>query len=274
MHTAESIESARALWASMERPLGFVPTMGALHEGHLALVARARERCPSVAASVFVNPLQFGANEDFERYPRDLESDRKRFSDAGVDLLFAPPSAEMYRADFSTVVEVDSSGERYEGLHRPGHFRGVTTVMAKLLNILRPDLLFLGQKDAQQAVLLRRMIQDLDIAVELEIVPTVHEPDGLAMSSRNRYLDPNLRAQAPTLYAALQTMLRALEAGDSIDEARQRAVEVLGPDAEVDYLDLVDDSHFQPLSALRKPAFLIGAARFGGTRLIDNLWLQ
>lgn len=274
MHTAESIESARALWASLERPLGFVPTMGALHEGHVALIARARERCPSVVASVFVNPLQFGANEDFERYPRDLDSDRKRLSDAGVDLLFAPPPSEMYRPDFSTVVEVDSAGDRYEALHRPGHFRGVTTVMAKLLNILRPDVLFLGQKDAQQAVLLRRMIEDLDIAVELDIVPTIREPDGLAMSSRNRYLDAKLRSQAPTLYAALNAMREALEAGASTDEARERAGDLLGPDAELDYLDLVDESHFQPLSALRKPAFLIGAARFGGTRLIDNLWLQ
>lgn len=274
MQTAESIESARALWARLERPLGFVPTMGALHDGHIALIARARERCASVAASVFVNPLQFGANEDFERYPRDLDSDRQRLADAGVDMLFAPPTAEMYRSDFSTVVEVDSAGERYEALHRPGHFRGVTTVMAKLLNILRPDVLFLGQKDAQQAVLLRRMIEDLDIATELEIVPTVREPDGLAMSSRNRYLEPQLRAQAPTLYAALETMREALEGGAATDEARERAAAVLGPDAELDYLDLVDESHFAPLTALRRPAFLIGAARFGGTRLIDNLWLQ
>lgn len=274
MQTAESIESARALWATLERPLGFVPTMGALHEGHLALVARAREHCATVAASVFVNPLQFGANEDFERYPRDFDSDRQRLSDAGVDMLFAPPSSAMYGPDFSTVVEVNAAGERYEGLHRPGHFRGVTTVMAKLLNIVRPDVVFLGQKDAQQAVLLRRMIHDLDIATELEIVPTVREPDGLAMSSRNRYLDTHLRAQAPTLHAALQTMRTALEAGATTDEARERGAAVLGPDAELDYLDIVDEAHFQPLPALHKPAFIIGAARFGGTRLIDNLWLQ
>ena len=249
MHTAESIESARVRWAALERPLGFVPTMGALHEGHIALIARARERCASVAASVFVNPLQFGANEDFERYPRDLDDDRRRLADAGVDLLFAPPSSEMYRPEFATVVDVDGAGERYEGLHRPGHFRGVTTVMAKLLNIVRPDVLFLGQKDAQQAVLLRRMIADLDIAVEFEIVPTVREADGLAMSSRNRYLDERLRSQAPTLYRALQTMREALEAGASTDEARRRGNGALGPDAQLDYLDLVDEEHFQPLQS-------------------------
>ena len=274
METAESIESARTRWAALERPLGFVPTMGALHEGHLALIARARARCASVAASVFVNPLQFGMHEDFERYPRDLDDDRRRLAGAGVDLLFAPPSTEMYRPEFATVVDVDSSNERYEALHRPGHFRGVSTVMAKLLNIVRPDVLFLGQKDAQQAVLLRRMIDDLDFAVELEIVPTVREADGLAMSSRNRYLDEGLRPQAPTLYRALQTMREALEAGASVDEARERGSEVLSSAAQLDYLDLVDEVHFAPLPALRKPAFLIGAASFGGTRLIDNLWLQ
>ncbi len=248
--------------------------MGALHEGHFALIARARERCASVVASVFVNPLQFGRNEDFERYPRDLQSDSARLAQVGVDVLFAPPSSEMYRPDFATVVDVDAVSERYEALHRPGHFRGVSTVMAKLLNIVRPDLLFLGQKDAQQAVLLQRMIEDLDIAVELTIVPTVREADGLAMSSRNRYLDPTLRAQAPTLYAALQTMREVLESGATTDEARTRGSEVLSSQAQLDYLDLVDEARFQPLTALHKPAFIIGAARFGGTRLIDNIWLQ
>jgi pantoate--beta-alanine ligase len=274
METAESIERARVLCTALQRPLGFVPTMGALHQGHLALAARSVERCASSVASVFVNPLQFGPREDFARYPRDFDNDRDRLGSAGIDVLFAPTSSEMYRPEFATVVEVDSVSERYEGLHRPGHFRGVTTVMAKLLNVVRPDVLFLGQKDAQQAVLLRRMMADLDMPVELEIVPTVREADGLAMSSRNRYLDPAQRAQAPTLYAALRAMREALEGGASTDEARERAGASLAPGAELDYLDVVDEAHFQPLTALRRPAFIIAAARFGNTRLIDNLWLR
>jgi pantoate--beta-alanine ligase len=274
MESAETIERVRRLVPALARPLGFVPTMGALHAGHLALVRRARERCASVAASVFVNPLQFGPDEDFASYPRDLEADGERLAAAGVDVLFAPPPAEMYPDDFSTFVDVEEIGSRYEGAQRPGHFRGVTTIMAKLLNAVRPDVLFLGQKDAQQAVVVRRMIDDLDAGVAVEIVPTVREIDGLAMSSRNRYLDASLRAQAPTLYRALLIMRDALEAGATTAEARAMASSQVSPAAQLDYLDLVDERAFAPLPALTKPAFVIGAARFGRTRLIDNLWLH
>lgn len=248
--------------------------MGALHEGHLELVRRARERCAAVAASIFVNPLQFGPNEDLATYPRDLQRDREKLAAAGVDALFDPEVSAMYPASFSTFVEVEPLGAVFEGARRPGHFRGVTTVIVKLLNIVRPDVLVLGQKDAQQAVLLRRMIADLDFCVEVEIVPTVREPDGLAMSSRNRYLDWAHRIEAATLYQALRATLGSLEGGARKADALAAGAAALSPGAQLEYLDLVDAGTFEPIEALRPPAFVIGAARFGATRLIDNLWVR
>jgi pantoate--beta-alanine ligase len=273
MESAVTVERARALFGALPRPLGFVPTMGALHEGHLELVRRARLRSAAVAASIFVNPLQFGPNEDLARYPRDLQRDREKLTAAGVDLLFAPAHDAIYPPGFSSFVDVGPLGTVLEGAVRPGHFRGVATVMAKLLNIVRPDLLFLGQKDAQQAVLLRKMIRDLDFPVEVEIVPTVRENDGLAMSSRNRYLDPAQRAQAPSLHAALLAMREALERGGDKNEAIAAGKSALNGSARLDYLELVDGETFAPLERLRPPAFIVGAARFGTTRLIDNLWV-
>jgi len=248
--------------------------MGALHDGHLALVRRARARSAAVAASVFVNPLQFGPNEDLASYPRDLDEDRRKLDAEGVAMLFAPQIATLYPDGFATYVDVSKVDAVFEGTVRPGHFRGVATVIAKLLNIVRPNLLFLGQKDAQQAVLLRRMIDELDFPVDVEIVPTVREPDGLAMSSRNRYLNPDERAQAPTLYRALCAMRDALERGMSKPQALSAGKSVLSESAQLDYLDIVDANDFTPLDRLRAPAFLIGAARFGATRLIDNLWIR
>jgi pantoate--beta-alanine ligase len=273
METAVTIARGRALFDASPRPLGFVPTMGALHRGHLELVGRARLRSATVAASLFVNPLQFGPNEDLATYPRDAEQDRKKLATAGVDVLFAPDEAAMYPPDFSTFVEVGPLGEIFEGAWRPGHFRGVATVIAKLLNVVRPDRLFLGQKDAQQAVLLRKMIADLNFPVEVEIVPTVREDDGLAMSSRNAYLQPKERAQAPSLHRALVVMRETLERGGTKREAIAAGTAALSTSAKLDYLDLVDGDDFSPLDRLRPPAFLIGAARFGTTRLIDNLWI-
>ncbi len=273
MQTADTLARARALFAALPRPLGFVPTMGALHAGHLALVRRARARCISVGASIFVNPLQFGPSEDLANYPRDLASDGEKLAEAGVDALFVPNDATMYPAQFATFIEVDSLSHLFEGALRPGHFRGVTTVVAKLLNIVQPDVLCLGQKDAQQAVLLQKMIGDLNFDVEVELVPTVRESDGLAMSSRNRYLDASLRAEAPSLFRALVTVRDSLQAGERKAEALAAGAAALSSTASLDYLELVDAQTFEPVERLRPPAFIIGAARFGPTRLIDNLWI-
>jgi len=247
--------------------------MGALHEGHLELVRRARERCAAVVASIFVNPLQFAPSEDLATYPRDLQHDREKLAAAGIDALFEPDVPAMYPANFSTFVAVEPLEELFEGARRPGHFRGVSTVIAKLLNIVRPDVLFLGQKDAQQAVLLHKMIADLDFSVEVEVVATVREPDGLAMSSRNRYLDATRRVEAATLYQALCTTLRAFEGGASKADALEAGIAALSSRAHLDYLEVVDAATFEPIEELRPPAFIIGAARFGTTRLIDNLWV-
>ena len=220
MQVVGGIARARALFGVLPRPLGFVPTMGALHEGHLELVKRARAQCASVVASVFVNPMQFGPNEDLARYPRDLEGDRKKLQRAGVDGLFAPEAAEIYPAGFTTVVDVGGLGRAFEGAIRPEHFRGVTTVVAKLLHVVGPDVLYLGQKDAQQTAVVRKMVRDLEFPVRVEIVPTVRERDGLALSSRNAYLDAEQRAHAPTLHRALQAMLAAFAGGQT--KARRR----------------------------------------------------
>ncbi|HET6275242.1 MAG TPA: pantoate--beta-alanine ligase [Candidatus Cybelea sp.] len=274
MEQVVDITRARAICAASPRPLGFVPTMGALHAGHLELVASARMKCAQVAASIFVNPLQFGPNEDLARYPRDLDADARKLAAAGVDTLFAPTAATMYPPGFTASVDPGPVAGVFEGAVRPGHFRGVATVIAKLLNIVQPDVLFLGQKDAQQGVILRRTIADLDFGAQLEIVPTVREADGLAMSSRNRYLDSSQRAQAPTLYLALLAMREALERGENRENAIAGGVARLSASAVLDYLDVVDAETFVPLEHLRAPAFIIGAARFGATRLIDNLWVR
>jgi pantoate--beta-alanine ligase len=267
----ETAAAARQGLAVLPRPLAFVPTMGALHEGHLQLVRTARKQCASVAASVFVNPMQFGAGEDFERYPRDIEGDNAKLASAGVDLLFAPRIDEMYPPRFSTYVDVGELGAHFEGAVRPTHFRGVTTVVTKLLHIVQPDVLYLGQKDAQQTAVLRKMVRDLNFSTRVEIVPTVRENDGLALSSRNAYLTPEQRAAAPTLHAALEAMLEELRRGADANAARERARARLDSRAQLDYLDVVDADTFAPLPTLRAPAFVIGAARFGSTRLIDNL---
>ncbi len=271
METVRTIAQARALFDALPRPLGFVPTMGALHAGHLELVRRARQRSASVAASIFVNPMQFGPNEDLAAYPRDEAGDRAKLAAAGVDGLFIPDAAAMYASNFTSYVDVGPLGEILEGALRPRHFRGVATVMTKLLNIVRPDLLFLGQKDAQQAAILRKMIADLNVPVELEIVPTVRESDGLAMSSRNRYLDARRRADAPTLHRALLAVCDALARGESKSVAISAGAAALSPAAQVEYLELVDPETFAPLERPRSPALIVGAARFGSTRLIDNV---
>jgi len=273
MKLTASIVQARELLAALPRPIGFVPTMGALHAGHLALVAAARAQNASVVASLFVNRLQFGAGEDLANYPRDFAGDRAQLARAGVDILFAPDDATMYPPDFSSIVDVGAIGTAYEGALRPSHFRGVTTVVAKLLNIVGPDTLYLGQKDAQQTAVLRTMIRDLGFPVAVEIVATQREADGLALSSRNAYLSPAQRAAAPSLHRALNALHDALLAGARKDDGLARAREALDPMATPDYFDVVDADTFAPLQTLRAPAFIVGAARLGTTRLLDNLWI-
>jgi pantoate--beta-alanine ligase len=274
MKTTGSIAELRDWLAALPRPIGFVPTMGALHAGHMALVQRARAECATVVASLFVNPLQFGLNEDLAKYPRDLVGDRERFANAGVDVLFAPDEAVMYPPGFSTTVDTGAIGTKYEGAVRPTHFSGVTTVVAKLLTIVAPDILYVGQKDAQQTAVLRRMVTDLGFPVAVEIVETQREADELALSSRNAYLTPEQRAAAPSLHRALETLRDAVASGAKKNDAVVRARAALDPLGAPDYLDIVDADTFEPIDSVRAPAFVIGAVRFGTTRLLDNLWIR
>lgn len=274
MQIASTVAHARAFFDVLPRPLGFIPTMGALHDGHLALVRRARQECTSVAASVFVNPMQFAANEDLDKYPRDLDGDKKKLDAAGVDVLFAPDRTAMYPPGYSTYVDVGPMGTTFEGAVRPTHFRGVATVVTKLLNVVRPDVLYLGQKDAQQTAVLRRIVRDLNLPARVEVVPTVREADGLAMSSRNAYLTPEQRAAAPTLYRALGELRDALTNGGSKAEAIDRARKALAATAAPDYFDVVDAVTFEPKEKLDSTAFVIGAVRLGTTRLLDNILVE
>jgi pantoate--beta-alanine ligase len=274
MQLVTTIEAARAAFAALPRPLGFVPTMGALHAGHVQLVRAGRERCASVGVSIFVNPLQFGPQEDFDAYPRDLERDSTALAAAGVDVLFAPGPAEMYPPGFSTVVDPGPAGITFEGAVRPGHFSGVATVVAKLLHVAMPDVLLLGQKDAQQTVVLRRMISDLAFGVDVAIVPTVRERDGLALSSRNAYLNESQRSAAPSLHRALEAMRDELLRGTPKERARAVAEGVLSQPGVADYFDAVDATTFETLDRVDRAAFVVGAARFGTTRLIDNLLVE
>jgi pantoate--beta-alanine ligase len=243
-----------------ERGMGLVPTMGALHAGHVALL-ETRSECDFVAASIFVNPTQFGPGEDYERYPRNEDADAKVAEAAGVDLLFIPGAEEMYPPGFETWVEVERFGSVLEGAFRPGHFRGVATVCLKLFNIVRPERAYFGQKDAQQVAVVRRMVRDLDVPVEIRVVPTVRDPDGLAVSSRNAYLSPEERQQAVALPRALAAGETAYRAGkDPVGAAR---AEMNG--LRVDYVDTVD---------LDGRLVLEAAVHVGRTRLIDNVVLE
>ena len=272
MQLATTIEELRAWRRGAAPTLGFVPTMGALHEGHLDLARFARSQNAAVVASVFVNPLQFGEGEDLARYPRDLEGDREKLAATGVDLLFAPEVEEIYPHGFSTTIDVGPVGEGYEGALRPGHFRGVATVVGKLLHLVAPQRLYVGQKDAQQSAVLRKLVRDLGYDCTVSIVPTVRETDGLAMSSRNVYLDDRERHAAPSLHRMLRRFVELLKAGEPLEIARTNAATVLEAPGTLDYLACVDAESFAPLHALRENAFVIAAARFGRTRLLDNLW--
>lgn len=259
-----------------EKRIGLVPTMGALHDGHLSLVAIAKRHCDVTAMSVFVNPLQFGKNEDFARYPRPFERDVELARLAGVDVLFAPSAEALYGEDFQTFVEVQEISKGFEGAIRPTHFRGVATVVLKLFNIAKPHVAVFGEKDAQQLALVRRMVADLNLDVAIIGAPIIREPDGLAMSSRNVYLSAEARRDAPILYRALQEVKRALESGERDPDALKRlAIATISRSnlAQLDYAEIVDEATFSPAATLRagKSYFFVVAARFETVRLLDNL---
>ncbi|MCF4166220.1 pantoate--beta-alanine ligase [Zavarzinia compransoris] len=260
-------------WRAAGLRIGFVPTMGALHAGHLSLVEMAGARADRVVVSIFVNPTQFGPNEDFTKYPRQESSDAARLAAFGVDLLYAPQVEEMYPAGASTVVSVGKVTDRLEGVYRPGHFDGVATVVAKLLNQVQPHVAVFGEKDYQQLLVVRRLVADLDIDTDIVPGPTVREADGLAMSSRNAYLSDDDRAVAASLPSVLNfvaTQLRTgAEAGPLLEAGRNRLLKA--GFAEVQYLDLADATTLAPIEKADRPARLLVAARLGNTRLIDNV---
>jgi pantoate--beta-alanine ligase len=273
---AEMRAAVRQLRAE-SRSIGLVPTMGALHVGHLSLVRAARGQCDAVVVSIFVNPAQFGPNEDFAKYPRTWDADCALLESEGVDLIFAPRVDEMYPGGASTFVDVEGVSDRLDGVSRPGHFRGVSTVVAKLFHIVGPDKAFFGQKDAAQVAVLRRMVRDLDFGLDLVVCPTVREADGLALSSRNRYLFPEERRQALVLSRALRRVEErvahgVLDAPTLIGDALTVLAGV--PNVRVDYCRIVDQETLEDVADVRAGALAAVAAMVGTTRLIDNLVIE
>jgi pantoate--beta-alanine ligase len=260
-----------------QRAIGFVPTMGALHAGHLALVERARRECSPVYASIFLNPTQFGANEDLSKYPRPLGADTEKLTAAKVDALFLPQAADIYPPGFSTYVQVDGLSERLEGKSRPGHFRGVATVVLKLFEIVQPHYAYFGRKDAQQVRIVQQMVRDLNLDTEIVVCPIVREPDGLAMSSRNAYLSGEDRKAATVLSRALRVAENELAAGvrDSLELQRaMQKVLAAEPRARVDYAEIVDAETFEPLVRVSRRCYAVLAVHVGKARLIDNLLIE
>jgi pantoate--beta-alanine ligase len=272
LHTVAEVRAARAGLTSV----GLVPTLGYLHEGHLSLVARAKSDCETVAVSIFVNPTQFGPTEDLARYPRNLPRDLGLLEAAGADLVFVPEAGEMYPPGFDTQVLVGGVTEVLEGAVRPGHFAGVATVVAKLFNIVQPTRAYFGQKDAQQSLVIRKLVRDLDLPVEVVVAPTVREPDGLALSSRNSYLTAQERAIAPTIHRALLEGRRLFDAGERDADVLRRAVRSVierEPGLSIDYVSVADPLDLQELDTVAQGALASLAVRLGATRLIDNLVL-
>lgn len=273
---AEGLRRQLAMWEVRDRTVGFVPTMGALHEGHLSLVRLARERVERVVVSIFVNPTQFGPQEDFARYPRQPEKDAEMLAAAGCDVLFLPEVDTIYPPGHTAFVEPGGPAEVLEGALRPGHFRGVATVVCTLFNLVQPDVAVFGKKDAQQLAVIRRMVRDLHFPVDVVAGETVREEDGLALSSRNAYLSPEERRAAPVLYRALRAAEQAIAAGERRGgEVRRLMRELLEsePLARIEYAEVVDAGTFQPVDALSGNLVLPLAVRIGGTRLIDNFQL-
>jgi pantoate--beta-alanine ligase len=259
------------------RVIGLVPTMGALHEGHTALVARARQECSRVIASVFVNPKQFGPKEDYTKYPRNLEKDAEKLAAVGVDALFAPETADVYPDGFRTYVNVEGISERLEGRSRPGHFRGVATVVLKLFEIVQPHFAYFGRKDAQQVRIISEMVHDLDLDTEIVVCPVVREADGLALSSRNAYLSAEERKAATALHRALVAARNELSVGMrdamQLQTVMRRTIEA-EPLAAVDYAEIVSADTFAPVVRVAQPSYAVLAVFVGKTRLIDNLLIE
>lgn len=281
MRIVRTISEMRGISAAARREgklIGLVPTMGALHAGHIELALKARSECDIVVMSIFVNPIQFGPNEDYKAYPRTLEADADKAKAAGVDYVFAPSAQEMYPKEPLTHVDVDKLTQHLCGASRPGHFRGVATIVAKLFNIARPDRAYFGMKDAQQLRVIRRMNEDLDFGIEIIPVPIVREKDGLAMSSRNAYLSPMDRERAVVLSRSLKLAQQMVMKGETSSAAIKEAMEKLilseVPDAGVDYIEVVDDDTVQPVSMINGPALIALAVKIGSTRLIDNVTVR
>jgi len=277
MKTVTTLPELRAAIAALPRPLGLVPTMGYLHAGHISLVERARRECASVAVSIFVNPTQFGPNEDLAQYPRDLPHDLSQLEAAGAHLVWTPTPEVMYPPGFQTWVEVTELTKGLEGALRPGHFRGVTTIVTKLFNAVGPDKAYFGQKDAQQAAVIRQMVKDLDSQIEIVICPTVREPDGLAMSSRNTYLDPKQRQAATVLFRSLSAAETAYEKGERQAEVLRKIMRDIinaEPLAKPQYVSCADYDTLEELDQVTGKALLSMAVYVGKTRLIDNFVIE
>lgn len=254
--------------------IGFVPTMGHLHEGHLSLVKRSKKECSTTVVSIFVNPMQFAPHEDFDRYPRDINRDKNLLKQLGVEVLFTPKTGQIYPEPFLTSVFVDEITTIGEGVSRPKHFQGVTTIVGKLLNIVQPAVLYLGQKDIQQAVILKKMIHDLNIPVSVKLCPTIREKDGLAMSSRNIYLSSKERQSAPALITALRTAEKMVESGEKDCKKITKKMEAVFdrfPNAKLDYILCADYKSFKPVSKVESRTIIALAAYAGNIRLIDNI---
>jgi pantoate--beta-alanine ligase len=258
------------------KSIGLVPTMGYLHKGHLSLIHRARKDCDIVVMSIFVNPMQFAPGEDLEKYPRDFDTDRKLAEKAGVDVIFYPDASHIYTKGFSTFISVENMDKVWEGKTRPAHFRGVCTIVGKLFNIIDPDIAYFGQKDAQQAAIIKRMVKDLNFNIEIVVVPTIREKDGLAMSSRNKYLSSEERKAAQVLYRSLQEAEGMIKNGEKKSDnvlERMRGVVKKERLAQLDYIDIVNQDDFSSVPEIAKAGLIIIACRIGKTRLIDNLVL-
>jgi len=277
MKVVEKIDDLKRLRQRLKEPVGFVPTMGYLHKGHLALVRWARTENPSLVISIFVNPTQFGPQEDFNQYPRDTERDLALLEKERVDIVFMPSVDEMYPPQFSSWVEGGKGTERLEGASRPGHFRGVTTVVAKLFNIIQPTRAYFGQKDAQQLVVIKKMVAELNMNLEIVTVPTMREPDGLAISSRNTYLNPEERKAATVLYQAISLAQKLWLQGETDAQAiRQQMLTLIQkqPLAAIDYVSITDTKTLDELDTVKPPALVSLAVKIGNTRLIDNVVLE
>ncbi len=276
MIVTNKIQELKCLRKKLNGPVGFVPTMGFLHEGHLSLIRAARKQNRSVIVSIFVNPAQFGPSEDFDTYPKDTKHDLEILQEEEVDIVFTPVPEEMYPEGYGTWVEVNGLTEKLEGFSRPGHFRGVTTVVLKLLNNTQPDIVYFGQKDAQQAIVLKKMVQDLGFPVDVAVMPTIRQIDGLALSSRNHYLTQEQKKAATIIYKALNLAVKMYDTGKTdAMEIKHALVELIRsePLAAIDYVSIVSSDNLEELGTISSPALVLIAVKIGKARLIDNILL-